>query len=124
MVRVCGESNPSQPSSPLHHQIMCLLLKNRTSTSTKVKKNRKLNKKVIQGNANRLLANSMDCIVNKFEHVGEGRGSCRVRSKLNKLNMSGGWRLGPCTEEVEAGAHRTRGQCPVCRSGLCTDRHD
>ena len=123
MVKVCGESNQSQPSSPLHHQTMCLLLKNRTSTSTKVR-NRKLNKKVMQGNANPSLANNMDYIVNKFEHVGEGRGSCRVRSKLNKLNMSGGWRLGPCTEEVEAGAPGPVVSALCVGPGFCTDRHD
>ena len=85
MAKVCGESNPSQPSSPLHHQTMCLLLKNRTSTSTKVKNrsNRKyiyghqielsIDKNTFQSNDNPSLANSIDYKLNKLEHVGRAR---------------------------------------------------
>ena len=46
------------------------------------------NKKAFQSNANRQLAGSPGYVVNKFQHVREGKGgSCMVRSKLNKFEL-------------------------------------
>ena len=52
----------------------------------------KINKKTLQLNAKRPLADSPHFIVNKFEHdgwrgIGHGPGPCTVRTKLNMFDL-------------------------------------
>ena len=70
------------------------------------------NKKAFQSNANRPLAGSPGYVVNKFQHVREGKGgSCMVRSKLNKfeLLLGGGWGWGSLYVKGERTGSGARG---------------